>query len=106
MKERESDIQRAICDYLALRKHLFWRSNNVPVFDRSRGAFRALPKYTMRGLPDITVIRPGGKYCGLEVKQKGSYQSPEQKEFQRLCKTNGGEYHVVHSIDEVKAYGF
>jgi hypothetical protein len=25
MEARESDIQRAICEYLELRKHFFWR---------------------------------------------------------------------------------
>ncbi|MDE2021286.1 MAG: hypothetical protein KGJ13_13205, partial [Patescibacteria group bacterium] len=80
---RESDIQASICAYLALKKHLFWRSNNVPVFDSTRDSFRALPKYTMRGLPDITVIKDGW-YIGLEVKRAHTQPSPAQKDFAAL----------------------
>lgn len=89
---------------MRLGKLMFWRSNNTPVFDKTHGAFRALPKHTMKGIPDIIVIKDG-YFIGLEVKKKGGYQSPDQKEFERLCKENGAEYHVVRSIDEVAELG-
>lgn len=101
---KETDIQKAICDYLAYRKHLFWRNNNTPVYDAARQRFRAMPKYTMKGLPDIIVIKDGF-FIGLEVKQPKGRQSPDQKEFQRLCKEAGGEYHLVKSIDDVRVLG-
>lgn len=100
----ESDILRSICDYLALRKHFFWRTNNVPVYMPDRKAFRAMPKYGMKGVPDIIVIKDGF-FVGLEVKQKGKYQSKEQKEFERNCKEAGAEYYVVRDIYEVKELG-
>jgi hypothetical protein len=57
VKEKESDIQRAICDYLACRKVFFWRQNTAPTFDRATQSYRAMPKampkYAMRGVPDI-----------------------------------------------------
>ena len=56
MEIRESDIQRAICDYRALRRVFFFRCNNQPIYDES--LFRALlPKYTMKGIPDIIAIK-------------------------------------------------
>ena len=64
---KETDVQSAICDYLALRKHFFFRCNNHPIYDPRHNVFRALPKYTMKGIPDIIVIRNGG-FVGLEVK--------------------------------------
>lgn len=103
-KQLESQIVSAICEYLDARRHLFYRNNNTPVYDPTRQAFRAMPKYTMRGLPDIVVIKKG-KYVGLEVKQLKAYQSPYQKEFEELCKKHGGEYWVVHSIDDVIKLG-
>ena len=101
--ETESSIQSAICDYLALRKHMFWRCNNVPA-PLPGGGFRALPKHTPRGLPDIIVIRDGW-FIALEVKKKGGYQSKEQKEFEKSVLDAGGEYHVVRSIDDVREVG-
>lgn len=102
--EKETDILRAICDYLALRRHFFWRSNNVPVYDTQRGAFRALPKYTLKGLPDIELIKDSC-WVGLEVKTHIGKQSPEQKEFERRCKENGVEYYVVRGVEDVQRLG-
>jgi len=101
---RETDIQAAICDYLALRRYFFFRSNNIPVFDKSRGAFRALPKHTPRGIADIIVVHIGKPYF-LEVKRPGTYQRPEQKEFQKAAEAAGALYAVVRSIDDVQALG-
>ena len=102
----EKDIQRAICDYLALKKHFFWRNNNTPIFqfDKDKPRFRSMPKYTMKGRPDIEVIKDG-YYIALEVKRKNTKQSPEQKEFEKNCKEAGGEYWVVRSIEDVKELG-
>lgn len=100
--EKESDIVRAICDYLALKKHFFWRQNTIPVF--SEGKYRAMPKYSMKGVPDIIVIHEG-YFIGLEVKRAKTKQSPDQKEFERGCKEAGGEYWIVRSIDDCKELG-
>lgn len=104
---KESEIQSAICEYLAIRGRCFFRLNNIPAF--SRGAdgsvrMRRLPKHTPRGLPDIVVV-VGGVFFGLEVKRPKTYQSPEQKEFERWVKSHGGKYAVVRSIDDVQALG-
>lgn len=101
--ETETQIQSAICDYLARRKHCFFRLNNIPA-PLPGGGFRALPKYTPRGLPDIIVIKDGW-FIALEVKKKGGSQSKEQKEFERQVKDASGEYYVVRSIDDVKEVG-
>ena len=63
-----------------------------------------MPKYSMRGVPDIILILKGN-FVGLEVKPPGKYQSPEQKEFERNCLAAGGEYHVVRSIEDLQAIG-
>ena len=41
---------------------------NVPVFHEGR--FRAMPRYSMKGIPDITLIHPtSGRFTGIEVKK-------------------------------------
>lgn len=104
IKERERDVQASICDYLALKGYLFWRNNNTPIFDTHRGIFRAMPKYGMKGLPDINLIKDG-KFIGLEVKRKGGVPSEHQMEFMRKCIAAGADYFVVHSIEEVQKIG-
>jgi len=101
---RDTEIQSAICEYLAYRRHFFFRSNNIPVFDKARGAFRALPKHTPKGVADIIVVHVGRPYF-LEVKLPGTYQSPEQKDFQKRAEAAGAFYSVVRSIDDVQALG-
>ncbi len=98
----EKEIQLAICDYLALKRYFFYRSNNVPVWDQDH--FRALPKYTPRGLPDIVVVK-GGKYIGLEVKQAKGVVSEAQAETGEQIIRAGGDWRVVRSLDDVMAMG-
>lgn len=102
---KEVDIQRQICDYLAMKKHFFWRQNNTPVFDPSKGTFRAMPKYSMMGLPDIMVVTDGGFMVFLEIKAPKGQMSPHQKEFKRRCEEKGAEYYCVKSLDEVIEIG-
>src|SRR5579864_5767801 len=95
---KEVDIQRAICDYLALKKYFFWRNNNTPIFDPVHKHFRKMPKYTMRGLPDIIVIKEG-KFIGIEVKREHGNLSEFQMASARACILNGGQYVIARSID-------
>ncbi len=107
MEPLEKDIQRAICDYLAAKKHFFWRSNNIPVFGRSNDGvkrFRALPKYTPKGLPDIIVIKEG-KIIGIEVKRPGLKLRPDQAIFGFNLSEAGGVYMIAHSVADVEAMG-
>jgi hypothetical protein len=102
VKETESQIVSAICDYLAARRHFFWRQNTTPAIQKSADgwAFKRMPKHSLRGVPDIIVIRQG-RFVNLEAKRPGAKQSPDQLEFERRTKLNGAEYYVVHSINDV-----
>jgi len=101
---KETDIQLAICDYLALKKHFFWRQNNIGTYDPKTGYHRPMPKYSKHGIPDIIVIKDGF-FIGLEVKRGKTYQSQNQKLFEKECKEAGAEYYVVRSIDDVREIG-
>ena len=105
---KETDIQATICEYLQLKmnqnKLLFWRANTTSVYDPTRKVFRSMPKYALKGVADIIVIKDGFAIF-LEIKKKGTYQSKEQKEFERLAKLNGSEYYVIRDLDEVIEIG-
>lgn len=104
-KQLEKEIQLAICDYLALKKYFFWRQNTSPIFDIKTGFYRPLPKYAMRGVSDIILIRKGGQVCFMEVKREKGKLSEGQIEFKRRCDDTGAEYVVVTSLDDVIALG-
>lgn len=101
----ESEIQAAVMDYLSLKKRFFYRSNNIPVFDTTRGVYRAMPKYSMPGLADVTVITDGGYAVFLEIKRPKGRQSEDQKAFEKLCKKWGCEYHIVTDVSQLKELG-
>lgn len=69
-----------------------------------RQAFRALPKYTPKGIPDIILIKDGW-FVGLEVKTKTGKQSPDQKAFEKNVHDAGGEYYVVRTIEDLQEVG-
>lgn len=101
---KETDVQAAICDYLALKGYLFCCTNNQPIYDTGRKTFRALPKYTRKGWPDICLIK-NGKFYGIEVKSEVGRLSQEQEELGRDIILHGGMYVVARSIDDVQRAG-
>lgn len=96
----EKDIQFAICEYLEIKRHFFWRQNTIGMFDKGKDTFRSLPKYAMAGVSDIIVIR-NGIFIALEVKRPGGKQRPSQVEFQKGVERAGGKYFVVASVTDV-----
>jgi hypothetical protein len=104
MATPEGQIQNAICDYLSLKGHFFWRNNSIGVYDPVGKRFRSTPKYAMNGVPDIILIKDGF-FVGLEVKTPKGRQSDNQKDFEKKCKEAGAEYYLVRSIDDVQEIG-
>ncbi len=96
----EIEIQATVCEYLQRKKHFFSRINNTPIFDQRKNIYRALPKFTRKGFPDILVLWKGFPVF-LEIKSPKGRQSPEQKEFQLDCDKQGIEYHLIKDLDEV-----
>jgi hypothetical protein len=104
MATPEGEIVNAICEYLALKKRFFYRNNNTPIFDPTRKAFRSMPKYTMRGIPDIICVKDG-RYIGIEVKTDKGRLSEHQHEFARSLMLAGGDYVIARSIEDVQRVG-
>ncbi len=102
----ERDILNSVCQYLSEQGLFFWRSNNIPVFGRNNAGkmtFRSMPKHSLKGVPDIIVI-VAGSFIGLEIKRPNAELRPDQITFRAKCIENGGHYHVIHSLDEVRMY--
>ena len=103
----ESEVQSSILDYLMLRKYFAFRLNNIPAFNRDADGsvrMRRLSKGNLRGMADIIVVLVGRPYF-LEVNRPGSYQRPEQREFQKHAESVGAHYAVVRSTEEVQRLG-
>lgn len=75
----------------------------IPAIDKN-GNFRAMPKYSKNGVPDIILIK-GGLFWGIEVKRPGGKLRPAQEEFRDGLVEAGGRYDVVTSLDDVMALG-
>jgi hypothetical protein len=86
----------------AAKRVFFWRQNTAGM--HRDGRYFSLPKHSMRGIPDIIALK-AGRFIGIEVKAPKGKLSPDQAEFVRLCVTNGGDYIVARSIDDVIAAG-
>lgn len=95
----EKETMKEICEWLASHDYFFWRSNNVPVF--ASGRFRAMPKYTPKGLPDIIVVKRG-KFIGIEVKREGFKKTEQQEKFQHDLEMHGGIYILAYHLSDVQ----
>lgn len=100
--EKETAIVNAICEYLSVKQHFFWRQNTGGMY--REGRFFSLPRFSLKGVPDIILVK-SGIFVGLEVKTEKGRQSPGQKEFQEKVTKAGGCYYTVRSIDDVIKLG-
>ena len=84
---RESDIQRAIRDYLRLMGWFVWHN------------LQSLGSY--RGLADLTAVK-NGIVMFIEVKTSRGRLTQHQKRFRDHLTRAGGRYIVARSIDDVE----
>jgi len=100
----EKDILNDVCQWLSENAFFFWRSNNIPVFGRNNGGkmtFRSMPKHSLKGVPDIIIIREG-MFIGIEVKGPKGKMRPDQFIFKARCEAQGGKYYTVYCLDDLK----
>lgn len=95
-----SELVKACCDYLSLKKVFFYRNNSGAYVTASGGFVR----YGTPGSPDVVCVKDG-KYIGLEMKMGSGRQSPNQKDFQKRLEAAGGIYHIIRSLDDIIALG-
>ena len=97
---KESDIQRAILDYLKARGIMAWRQKSEGTWDAARGLYRR--GTGTPGLPDIGGILPGGRALQIEVKAGKNKATPEQVDFLACARAAGAVAFVAYSVDDVE----
>lgn len=95
----EKVIENAILDYLLMIEGMFWKAQNVGIYDPRKGTFRKTSKYHKAGVADILgIIR--GRFVAIEVKTKTGRLSKSQAKFLQDVKDNGGIAFVARSVNE------
>lgn len=88
-------------EWLWENKYLFWRNQNIGVFDPYSGKFRRKSKYELLGVSDILGCIDGKLVC-IEVKSATGRLSDNQKKFIEMIENAGGIAGVARNIDDVK----
>lgn len=104
--EHQEQVQ--VCNYLALHGKLFFSVPNGFIAG-GKNKFGALAKLTKegykKGVPDIFICEPIGKYPGLFIEMKrakGGTLSDVQKLWTEELKARGYCVHVCHGFDDAK----
>jgi hypothetical protein len=87
---RESTIQRECVQFLV--------EMGCTVAITDAGAAYGIPA----GWPDITGLKHGGRFIGVECKTAKGRQSEDQKQYQSLIESRGGIYFLVRSLEDLK----
>lgn len=103
----ESLVLKAVCDYLAYKKYSFFRINNIPSIQNDKYGFRMrkMPKYSMKGVADILVLK-NGQAIFVEIKSYKGEMSEDQLKFEEFVEKAGCKYYLVRSVDDLIYYGF
>jgi hypothetical protein len=101
----EHQVQKAICDYLDLKGICYWAVPNGGSRNLMTGK-KLKSEGVKPGVPDLTVILPGGKFLALEVKKPKTTTAPGrlskvQKRMIKKIQDVGGQVEVVYSLEEV-----
>ena len=86
--ERESDIQRAVLEYLGLLRWSVWRFNSGGARLGPDGRFVRFS--TARGCSDLIAIAPGGRFVAIEVKRPGNSPTALQAAWLAEVRAAGG----------------
>jgi hypothetical protein len=96
---KESEVQRSILQYLAIKKVFHYRNNSGAIVSTYKGKERFM-RFGALGSPDIICIIKG-RFVGIEVKRPGGKQNPNQLQFQKDLEKAGGLYVLAYSLDDV-----
>ena len=97
--ERESDIQRAVLEYLGLLRWSVWRFNSGGARLGPDGRFVRFS--TARGCSDLIAIAPGGRFVAIECKKGKAEPTAIQAAFLDVVRSAGGLALVVTSVADL-----
>ena len=95
---KESQIQKAILDWLRWQGVFCWKVNNAGI-KKPNGGYIPTGK---KGVSDIIGVLKGGIFLAIEVKRPGCYPSEFQKDFIKGIQESGGIAFVAHSVFDVE----
>ncbi len=93
---KEGPTQKAILDYLALKRVFHYRNNSGGFTDANKHFYR----FGATGSPDIICVIKG-QFVGIEVKAPKGKQSEHQKKFEQNVIAAGGRYILARSLDDI-----
>jgi Holliday junction resolvase len=89
LKATESDIQKAIREYLQ------WNGWFVIKIHQSLGSYK--------GIADLYALK-NGRHVWIEVKTDRGRQSEYQEQFEQDIRDHGGRYIVARGIEDIEKY--
>ena len=105
LPEKESDIVRAILDFLHYHHIVSFRSNTGAMSGEHTNKLGKTNRWFVRfnepGYPDITGCLKDGKYLAIEVKRRDGKATPDQLRFLQIIIDNHGVAFVARSVDQV-----
>lgn len=97
-KIKEKDLQRAILDWLRLKRIFAFKINNVGI-KKPNGSY--IPSQ-LRGISDIVGILPHtGRFLAIEVKGSGGVVSPHQEQFIANINKWGGVGIIAYKLEDI-----
>lgn len=105
-KPKESDLVRGVLEYFGMRGIMAWRNNTGAlrsIYRRKDGTTKErFMRYGLLGSPDVyACLKPLGRLCGVECKQKGNKPTEAQQAFLAALNDSGGLGIVVYNLDEL-----
>lgn len=101
MASTEKTTQKAILQYLELKKIFHYRNNSGATVIPTKTGSRFL-RFGATGSPDIVCVI-NGQYVGIEVKDIKGKLSEGQKDFKERLEKAGGKYILARSLEDVLA---
>ena len=100
LKVGEKDVQKAVLQFLALKRVWAWR-NNVGATVAEHAGKRRFFRFGSPGMPDIMAVLPSGKVFHIECKSSTGKQSEAQLEWQKKAEDHGHYYLVIRDVSEL-----
>ena len=94
-----TEVKRHLNYWKSQGKLDFIRNHVMPVMRSYRGHLHFTRNKDMEGMPDLTVLLPGGKVLWLELKSSKGKLSKAQELFKKRCELLGHLYAVLSVSD-------